>query len=329
MLPPSLPPQPPAVPQPLLPPPLLPPPTPPTAPPGNDHGVELRGQEFLIVGASIAALLLATAAWCLYRRRCRKRPAPSDGSQKALSGKSGGTQSAFAERQAAAGRTLLQEKAFMDPLPPPSRAHSTRAEPCRTGSTSLASFAKQNADATPPWLVASRAFHSGEPRNGDGGGFGMVALGRGTESRAAERARESLGKRAAGAAAAAARQLESLSPTKLGARLSLTASPTKHRASLSGYPSLAASPTKVGESIGERLPPTKHRTRSSHAKPESRQPGGVLSPTRHERSRRVRTAKGRSTDVEAVEEPEELGGHAAALRGRLAARQASLDVLDC
>ena len=156
----------------------------------------------------------------------------------------------------------------------------------------------------------------------------MVALGRGTESRAAERARESLGKRAAGAAAAAARQLESLSPTKLGARLSLTASPTKHRASLSGYPSLAASPTKVGESIGERLPPTKHRTRSSHAKPESRQPGGVLSPTRHERSRRVRTAKGRSTDVEAVAEPEELGGHAAALRGRLAARQASLDEVD-
>ena len=319
MLPPSLPPQPPAGPQPLLPPPLPPPPAPPTTPPGNDHGVELRGKEFLIVGVSLIVLLLAIAAWCLYRRRCRKKPAPDGGSQKVRSGKLGGTQSAFAERQAAAGRSLLQEKAFTDPLPPPTRAHSARAEPCRTGSASLASFAKQTADATPPWLVASRAFHSGEPRNADGGGFGMVALGRGTESRAAERARESLGKRAVGAAAAAARQLESLSPTKLGTRLSLTASPTKlgaklslavsptklgsrlsppkHRASLSGHPSLTASPTKPGESIGERLPPTKHRTRSSHAKPESRQPGGALSPTRRERSRRVRTAKGRSADV--------------------------------
>jgi hypothetical protein len=281
----------------LLPPPLLPPPAPPTTPPGNDHGVELRGNEFLIVGVSLTVLLLATAAWCLYRRRCRKKPAPGDGSQKVRSGKSGGTHGAFAERQAAAGRTLLQEKTFTDPLRPPARAHSARAEPCRTGSASLASFAQQTADATPPWLVASRAFNSGEPRNADGGGFGMVALGRGAESRAAQRARESLGKRAVGAAAAAARMSLTASPTKLGAKLALAVSPTKHRASLSGHPSLTASPTKSGESIGERLPPTKHRTRSSNAKPESRQPGGALSPTRRERSRRVRTAKGRSSDV--------------------------------
>ena len=128
----------------------------------------------------------------------------------------------------------------------------------------------------------------------------MVALGGGvssgvTPSRAAERAREALGKRAAGAAAAAARQLESLSPTKLGARLS----PTKHRASLSGHPALTASPPRSDEArLGESLRPAKHRKRSTNAKPEStRQPGGALSPTRRERGRRVRTAKSRSADV--------------------------------
>ena len=154
----------------------------------------------------------------------------------------------------------------------------------------------------------------------------MVALGGGvssgvTQSRAAERAREALGKRAAGAAAAAARQLESLSPTKLGVRLSLSASPTKlgpklslalsptklgarlsptkHRASLSGHPALTASPPRSDEArLGESLRPAKHRKRSSNAKPEStRQPGGALSPTRRERGRRVRTAKSRSADV--------------------------------
>ena len=150
----------------------------------------------------------------------------------------------------------------------------------------------------------------------------MVPLGGGassgvTQSRAAERAREALGKRAAGAA----RQLESLSPTKLGTRLSLSASPTKlgaklslalsptklgarlsptkHRASLSGHPALTASPPRSDEArLGESLRPAKHRKRSSNAKPEStRQPGGALSPTRRERGRRVRTAKSRSADV--------------------------------
>ena len=126
----------------------------------------------------------------------------------------------------------------------------------------------------------------------------MVALGKGTESRAAERARESLGKRVA-------RQLESLSPTKLGARLSLAVSPTKlenrlspakHRASLSGYPSLTASPTASPIKLGERMPPTKHRARS-RAKPESRQHDRSLSPTKRERSHRVRTSKRRSADL--------------------------------
>ena len=140
-----------------------------------------------------------------------------------------------------------------------------------------------------------------------------------TQSRAAERAREALGKRAAGAAAAAARQLDSLSPTKLGTRLSLSASPTKlgaklslalsptklgarlsptkHRASLSGHPALTASPPRPDEArLGEILRPGK-RTRSSNAKPVSRQPGGALSPTRGERGRRARSTKSRSADV--------------------------------
>ena len=95
----------------------------------------LRGEEFLIVGVSLTVLLLAAAAWCLYRRRCRKMPAANpNGSQNTHSGKSGCTHRAFAERQAAAGRTLWQEKASVDRLPPPARAHSARADPCRTGS---------------------------------------------------------------------------------------------------------------------------------------------------------------------------------------------------
>ena len=114
----------------MLPPPLPPPPAPPATPPGKDLGVALRGEEFLIVGVSLTVLLLAVAAWCLYRRRCRKMPAANpSGSQNAHSGKSGGTHRAFAERQAAAGRALWQEKVFVDRLPA-----AARADPCGTGS---------------------------------------------------------------------------------------------------------------------------------------------------------------------------------------------------